>query len=585
MKPATSINVRPPTEGLLTAAIYARKSTEQTGVADEAKSVTRQIEHARAYATTKGWTVGEEYMYIDDGISGAEFAKRSGLMALIAALRPRPPFQVLVMSEEARLGREQIETPYILKQLITAGVRVFYYLEDRERTLDSPTEKLLLSVSAFADEMERVKGRARTRDAMQRKAKAGYVTGGVKFGYDNIEVPGPDGRRSHVDRCINPTQAVVVLRIFVLAAEGYGFRRIAHQLNAEGAPTPRAHQGRKAGWSASTVRDVLKSRIYIGDLTWGKSVKRDAWGQRHTGQSQRRRPADDWVRVDRPDLRIIPQDLWEAVQTRLRASSAAYLRATNGQLHGRPLNGVASKYLLTGLAVCGVCGGALTIRSRAQAGGRVHVYGCLTFHTKGPRVCGNRTGVPQHDAERAVLDTVQAGLLQPEDLVPILDEVLRQVQGDDATATRERLAAELATLEVQVGRLTEAIAAGGGVALAAGIKARETRQQAVRAELTALTRLAGVGRVDRARLERTLRERLTDWQGLLEREPGPARQMLRKLLEGRLAFTPTEDGSMVEFTGTGVLEPILEGVVAGTGVPLPKASGSPRGLQPVRAEG
>lgn len=39
------------------AAIYARKSTEQNGVAEDAKSVTRQIEHAKAYAAKKGWTV------------------------------------------------------------------------------------------------------------------------------------------------------------------------------------------------------------------------------------------------------------------------------------------------------------------------------------------------------------------------------------------------------------------------------------------------------------------------------------------------------------------------------------------------
>ena len=32
------------------AAIYARKSTEQQGVSDEDKSVTRQIDHAKAYA-------------------------------------------------------------------------------------------------------------------------------------------------------------------------------------------------------------------------------------------------------------------------------------------------------------------------------------------------------------------------------------------------------------------------------------------------------------------------------------------------------------------------------------------------------
>ena len=41
-------------------AIYARKSTEQNGVSDEEKSVTRQVDHAKAYAATKGWTVGPE---------------------------------------------------------------------------------------------------------------------------------------------------------------------------------------------------------------------------------------------------------------------------------------------------------------------------------------------------------------------------------------------------------------------------------------------------------------------------------------------------------------------------------------------
>src|SRR2546427_9746825 len=148
------------------AAVYARKSTEQNGVGDEEKSVTRQIEHARAYAARKGWTIAEEYVYADDGISGAEFVKRPGFLRLMNALKPRPRFQVLVMSEESRLGREQIEVAYALKQLAQAGVRVWLYLEDRERTLDSPTDKLLMSVTAFTDEREREKARRGTHDAL-----------------------------------------------------------------------------------------------------------------------------------------------------------------------------------------------------------------------------------------------------------------------------------------------------------------------------------------------------------------------------------------------------------------------------------
>src|SRR5262245_35981696 len=150
----------------MTAAIYARKSTDQTGVADEQKSVARQVEHARAYATRKGWIVDEACVFVDDGISGAEFANRPGFLRLMNALKPRPPFQVLIMSEESRLGREAIEPAYALKQLVTAGVRVFFYLEDRERTLDSPTDKIMLSLTAFADELAREKARQSARAAL-----------------------------------------------------------------------------------------------------------------------------------------------------------------------------------------------------------------------------------------------------------------------------------------------------------------------------------------------------------------------------------------------------------------------------------
>src|SRR5918994_1690019 len=115
----------------------------------------------------------------------------------------------------SRPGREAIETAYALKQLVTAGVRVFFYLENRERTLDSPTDKIMLSLTAFADELEREKARQRTYDAMQRKARAGHVTGGRVYGYDNVEIfsglPDAHGRpkRDHVEYRVNDREAAV----------------------------------------------------------------------------------------------------------------------------------------------------------------------------------------------------------------------------------------------------------------------------------------------------------------------------------------------------------------------------------------
>jgi hypothetical protein len=79
---------------------------------------------------------------------------------------------------------------------------VFFYLEDRERTLDRPTDKIMMSLTAFADELEREKARQRTYDAMTRKAKALHVTGCRVLGYDNVTVYSPDGSRAYVTRTI-----------------------------------------------------------------------------------------------------------------------------------------------------------------------------------------------------------------------------------------------------------------------------------------------------------------------------------------------------------------------------------------------
>ena len=134
---------------MLVAAIYARKSTDQHGVTDEAKSVARQVDHARVYAEQHGWAVSTEHVFVDDGISGAEFKTRPGFMRMMNALTPEAPFDVLVVSELSRLGREQLETGYALKQLSEAGVTVYSYLQDREVLLDTPTDKFLMSAVNF----------------------------------------------------------------------------------------------------------------------------------------------------------------------------------------------------------------------------------------------------------------------------------------------------------------------------------------------------------------------------------------------------------------------------------------------------
>src|SRR5262245_34227795 len=100
------------------AAVYSRKSTEQN-VSDDAKSVTRQAELARAFAEQRGWTVDPAHVYVDDGISGADFVNRAGLTNLMAASRQTPrPFDVLVTMDVDRIGREQFAVASELLKLV-----------------------------------------------------------------------------------------------------------------------------------------------------------------------------------------------------------------------------------------------------------------------------------------------------------------------------------------------------------------------------------------------------------------------------------------------------------------------------------
>ena len=100
----------------------------------------------------------------------------------------------------------------------------------------------------------------------------------------------------------------MVRRIFELCAAGHGTKAIAKTLNAAGAPTPRAQQGRPHAWAPSSVREILHRRLYRGGIVWNQSRKRDKWGRKH----QTPRSVEEHVVVLAPHLRVVSEELWTA---------------------------------------------------------------------------------------------------------------------------------------------------------------------------------------------------------------------------------------------------------------------------------
>jgi site-specific DNA recombinase len=578
---------------MLKAAIYARKSTDDSDRNPENKSVVRQVEHARTYAQAKGWTVAGEHVYCDDGISGAEYVNRPAFARLIASLPKRgaPPFDVLVMSEASRLGRDMTRNAAYVLAILEAGVRIRYYLTDEEERADTPEQKILVTLRSYASEVERLKAGQRSRDALARKAEHGYNAGGIVYGYDNVPVyterPGGERVKSHTDYRINDAQADVVRRIFQAYGAGHGHVAIAKALNGDhryaalseryldGARPASPRKG-TGSWAPSSVRAMLHNERYTGVVPFGTFRKAYRGGTR----TRVRQPAGALLRAARPDLRIIPEDLWREVAARLEAAKKTYLRDTNGRSWGRPGTGVDSRYLLTGLASCGCCGRNITmLGGRVGSPGRRRpsfYYGCSYHQTRGRTICPNGYRARMHEADALVLGRVRERVLTPEAVDYTIDAALehlaelRRTQAD----RQARLEAEIRKARRQRYNFLAAVAEGKAPrSIVEQIAALDEAISEKEQEFATLA-IEEPSEVELRRLRAALRERLGRFEELLLADVPLARQALRKLLVGRIEFRPEErDGARHYHLRWGLsVKPLIDEGYIGVA--------SPRGFEP-----
>lgn len=551
----------PAPEVRLRAAIYARKSNDDNGGNPENKSVARQVERAKAYAKRKGWEVEEEHVYTDDGISGAEYVNRPAFARLIASLpkRGKPPFDVLVMSESSRLGRDMARNTMYVLALVEAGVQVWYYLTDEQEKADSPEQKIMVTLRGYASEVERVKAGQRSRDALERKAAKGYNAGGIVYGYDNVPVfverLGGEPIKSHTDYRVNAEQADVIRRMFRAYAAGHGHVAIAKAMNGDsryaaiseryfGGVRPASPRKGTGSWAPSSVRKILYNARYTGKIPFGKHRK-----AYRAGTKVRVKQPGEHFAAERPELRIVPEDLWGAVQERIGAARKTYLRDTSGKLWGRPGTGVESRYLLTGLGACAGCG-----RSITKLGGRVgsvgkraiqHYYGCAYHATRGRTICANGTLAPMAETDALVLGQVRE-LLTPAAANYVVDAALAQLAERARTRpdTPARLDAEARKLRKELARFVAAIAGGTApAAVLAEIAQREARLAEIERERAAWA-MPVPTELEERRLRREARERLAHFDALLLGDVPVARQILRRLIAGRIEFRPEARGAV-----------------------------------------
>ena len=547
------------------AAVYARKSNDDNERNEDNKSVTRQIERAKAYAAKKGWTVDDEHVFVDDGISGAEFKHRPALLRMLNHLRD---FDVIVMAELSRLGREQSQTSSVLASISGKGVRILFYLTDEELRFESAVDKFMVSAVSFAAELEREKASQRSRDALERKAQKGYNAGGRVYGYDNrpVYVNSANGEqvRSHTEYAKNEHEADVVRHIYRAYVSGHGVATIAKALNGDpqhAAIAKRYFNGRRppsprngtGSWAPSSIRAILHNVRYTGVIPYGKHRKKLDLAN---GTKTRVKQAG-FLLIPAPDLRIVDDKLWAAVQERHAAAKKTYLRDTRGKLWGNPGSGSESKYLLTGMGSCGCCGANITMVGGQSGSGDkrrpIQYYGCSYRQNRGATVCSNDTRERMDRMDDAVLDAIEIQVLNPANVAFVVEHALADLarRRRDNPERPQELEAELKKVRREVGRFMELVADGSAPrSVLAEIANRETRIEALEKELRELAAHAP-DELDMRRLRKAVEAHAAKFKDLLRGDVPRARQALRKLLVGKLRFTPVLQAGRKSYTFEG----------------------------------
>lgn len=377
----------------------------------------------------------------------------------------------------------------------------------------------------------------KTHRGNEGRVREGRSGGGRAYGYRTVVDPSQNQRGVRV---IEPAEADVIRRIFQEFAAGRSPRAIAKTLNADGIAGPTGKP-----WRDTTIRGhatrrtgVLRNDLYVGRLVWNKQTYiRDP----ETGKRVARVRADsERIVTDVPGLRIVPQGLWEPVQARLDNISssprAEKIRSSQFWKHRRP------KHLLTGLIVCGGCGGVM------EAVGKDYLA-CRAARSGAG--CQNRKGIRRSHVERVVLEALKTQLMAPDLLKAFIEGFHEELNRKSAADDQRRLgsAQELAQVTRNLKGLYQAIADGlRSPGLQKELLALEARQSELETTMAAIPPPAPRFH---PRLADLYRQRVTELHEALNDSDARAEAaaILRTLVESIAVLPGEPDGHQLVLTG------------------------------------
>lgn len=333
-------------------AAYCRVSTASH---EQLASLGEQESFFRDYAREHGLVLHR--IYADGGVSGTRLRDRHAFGEMMADAK-KGAFDLLLVKDISRMARNVLDFLQSVRELKHLGIDCRFLTAN----CSSGEGELFLTILAAVAQEESANLSKRVKFTKDYHARMGRVPNRV-YGYDRT-----DGELFSM--AINEREAIVVRRIYHLASEGWGSRRIARLLTAEGVLTK---SGRLFG--ESSVRQILASPLYCGILRTHQTEVID-----YLTSERRAVPLDEQYTFYRPEWAIVSEEVWRAVEAKRSRLKKSHCMIGHN------------------LLVCAVCKRAF--RRRTQKESIVHTCGKRDREGKG--ACPNRTRITDEHLTEAL---------------------------------------------------------------------------------------------------------------------------------------------------------------------------------------
>ena len=479
---------------LTPAALYARVSSDRQ---DVDLSVSAQLRALRDYAKANGYSVAREY--VDEAESG-RVADRPQFREMIEeGSQPNSPFREILVWKFSRFTRKREHAVAFKSMLRRKGVRVVSITEHAD---DSPTGKLMEAIIESVDEFYSENLAQEVVRGMREAASRGFFLGSkAPFGYKRVKVS--DGVKERPTLEVDPTTAPVVKEIFESSLRGNGLMEICKALNGRGV----TNRGKR--WYKGGLHYLLTNEAYTGTAVWGKTAK----GEK----------AQAPVRVEGAWPALVSRESFDAVQQAMRD------RAPKVQRPAR----VGSRFLLSGLLKCGVCGRPYS--AQGAKSGQFAYYICGTLFREGAGTCSARyLNAPR--VEDFVVEKIRERILTEETIVELVTLVAEEIDAmaGELSGRLEVIDAELGDVRKRLERLYEALETSELTLEVLSprifsLRHREEQLEAAREDAT--------GQLEQRRVElpntEEIKEYVADFREFLKEGTFPERKaLIRNFVEG-----------------------------------------------------